>query len=410
MNVLVTRKQEHSWKPDEQYGDHRVVQPGAVPGAVRPPPAAGLGELGGPGRDLRGDAARPAPLQRARAGRPPARRGRLKSSGRAAGPWPLQHSGGRGEPGMEYPRTGGRGFPILAPRRGAGTIPLLTGRRAAGVLDAVQGPGPAPLARAGHPRHALHRADAGPGRGHPRRPRRPRPDRHRPDRHRQDRRLPAADPAPPPRPAARHDAAPSSSRPRASWPSRSTTSASGWPTTRRCASASLVGGAADGAAGEGPAGRRRTASSPRPAGCSTTCGRTRPASTRSTPSSSTRPTACSTWASCPDLKRIVARLPARKQTLLFSATMPPVIAKLAARDPARPADDPDRPAQRPGGRHHPGRLPGRRAPQDGAAAPPAAATPRCRRCWCSRAPSSRRSGWRGSSPPTASRWPSCTAT
>src|SRR5438270_7542684 len=38
----------------------------------------------------------------------------------------------------------------------------------------------------------------------------------------------------------------------------------------------------------------------------------------------------------PDLKRIVARLPAREQTLLFSATMPPVIAKLAReilRDP-----------------------------------------------------------------------------
>src|SRR5947209_1042133 len=38
----------------------------------------------------------------------------------------------------------------------------------------------------------------------------------------------------------------------------------------------------------------------------------------------------------PDLKRIVARLPSRKQTLLFSATMPPVIAKLAKeilRDP-----------------------------------------------------------------------------
>lgn len=31
----------------------------------------------------------------------------------------------------------------------------------------------------------------------------------------------------------------------------------------------------------------------------------------------------------PDLKRIVARLPAREQTLLFSATMPPVIANLA---------------------------------------------------------------------------------
>lgn len=40
----------------------------------------------------------------------------------------------------------------------------------------------------------------------------------------------------------------------------------------------------------------------------------------------------------PDLKRIVARLPAREQTLLFSATMPPVIVKLAGdilRDPLR---------------------------------------------------------------------------
>ena len=39
----------------------------------------------------------------------------------------------------------------------------------------------------------------------------------------------------------------------------------------------------------------------------------------------------------PDVKRIVARLPARGQTLLFSATLPPVIAKLAAellRNPA----------------------------------------------------------------------------
>jgi ATP-dependent RNA helicase RhlE len=38
----------------------------------------------------------------------------------------------------------------------------------------------------------------------------------------------------------------------------------------------------------------------------------------------------------PDLKRVVARLPAREQTLLFSATMPPVIARLAReilRDP-----------------------------------------------------------------------------
>src|SRR6266436_4034515 len=38
----------------------------------------------------------------------------------------------------------------------------------------------------------------------------------------------------------------------------------------------------------------------------------------------------------PDLKRIVARLPARKQTLLFSATMPPVIARLAGEILRRP--------------------------------------------------------------------------
>jgi ATP-dependent RNA helicase RhlE len=39
----------------------------------------------------------------------------------------------------------------------------------------------------------------------------------------------------------------------------------------------------------------------------------------------------------PDIKRIVARLPGRRQTLLFSATMPPVIAKLAAEILRNPA-------------------------------------------------------------------------
>jgi ATP-dependent RNA helicase RhlE len=39
----------------------------------------------------------------------------------------------------------------------------------------------------------------------------------------------------------------------------------------------------------------------------------------------------------PDIKRIIARLPARKQTLLFSATMPPVIAKLASEILRKPA-------------------------------------------------------------------------
>jgi ATP-dependent RNA helicase RhlE len=39
----------------------------------------------------------------------------------------------------------------------------------------------------------------------------------------------------------------------------------------------------------------------------------------------------------PDIKRIIARLPARRQTLLFSATMPPVIAKLASEILRNPA-------------------------------------------------------------------------
>jgi ATP-dependent RNA helicase RhlE len=39
----------------------------------------------------------------------------------------------------------------------------------------------------------------------------------------------------------------------------------------------------------------------------------------------------------PDIKRIVARLPARQQTLLFSATMPPVITKLAQEILKQPA-------------------------------------------------------------------------
>jgi ATP-dependent RNA helicase RhlE len=39
----------------------------------------------------------------------------------------------------------------------------------------------------------------------------------------------------------------------------------------------------------------------------------------------------------PDLKRIVARLPAREQTLLFSATMPPTIARLAGEILRQPA-------------------------------------------------------------------------
>ena len=105
----------------------------------------------------------------------------------------------------------------------------------------------------------------------------------------------------------------------------------------------------------------------------------------------------------PDIKRIIARLPGRKQTLLFSATMPPVIARLAGEILRNPATV---------------QVGRRSAPAVGitqAAYPVAehlktalccaicSGTPRCPRCWCSPAPSDRLAGWRGPSRPTASR-------
>jgi len=41
-----------------------------------------------------------------------------------------------------------------------------------------------------------------------------------------------------------------------------------------------------------------------------------------------RPTGCWTWDFLPDIKRILKMVPAKRQTLLFSATMPPPIAAL----------------------------------------------------------------------------------
>ena len=66
-------------------------------------------------------------------------------------------------------------------------------------------------------------------------------------------------------------------------------------------------------------------------------------------SSSTKPTACSTWASSMTIKRIVATFPAKRQTLLFSATMPGEIRELAgaSRDPVRIAVDPGGDDRRP---------------------------------------------------------------
>ena len=52
-------------------------------------------------------------------------------------------------------------------------------------------------------------------------------------------------------------------------------------------------------------------------------------SARSAPSSSTRPTGCSTWASGPQVERILKTVPTLRQTLLFSATLEGAVADLA---------------------------------------------------------------------------------
>ena len=85
-------------------------------------------------------------------------------------------------------------------------------------------------------------------------------------------------------------------------------------------------------------GAASTSSSPRRAARSTTSSAARSSSTACRSSCSTRPTRCSTWASPRTSRRSSRRRPAERQTALFSATMPPRIARIAKqhlRDPAR---------------------------------------------------------------------------
>ena len=56
-------------------------------------------------------------------------------------------------------------------------------------------------------------------------------------------------------------------------------------------------------------------------------------------SCSTKPTACSTWASCPTSAACCGTCPTKRQTLFFSATMPAPIGDAGARDAEEPGDD-----------------------------------------------------------------------
>ena len=69
----------------------------------------------------------------------------------------------------------------------------------------------------------------------------------------------------------------------------------------------------------------------------------------------------------PDIRRVLRHLPAKRQTLFFSATMPPPIAELSREMLHNPATiNLERRADA-GDRHHAGGLPGAAAPEGGAA-------------------------------------------
>ena len=70
----------------------------------------------------------------------------------------------------------------------------------------------------------------------------------------------------------------------------------------------------------------------------------------------------------PDIRRVLKHLPTRRQTLFFSATMPPPIAQLTREMLKNPVHRQPRAQGRAGRRDHAGRLPGASEPQGAAAA------------------------------------------
>ena len=92
----------------------------------------------------------------------------------------------------------------------------------------------------------------------------------------------------------------------------------------------------------------------------------------------------------PDIQRIIALLPAKRQNLLFSATFSDDIRRLSGGDPARPGHGRGRAAEHRRRGRPPARLPGRPRPQGGAARPPDPQATTCTRCSSSRGRSSPR--------------------
>ena len=125
---------------------------------------------------------------------------------------------------------------------------------------------------------------------------------------------------------------------RCRWRRRSTATGTTW--VRVCLP--VYGGAADRPAAPGAQARRRRRGGDAGAGARPHPPRHARSSSGVGSSCSTRPTRCSTWASPRTSRRSSRRPPSERQTVLFSATMPPRIDAHRPPAPARPGADRDR--------------------------------------------------------------------
>ena len=116
-----------------------------------------------------------------------------------------------------------------------------------------------------------------------------------------------------------------------------------------------------------PSAAASTCSSPRPGGCSTTSGALREAARRSSTWCSTRPTGCSTWASCPTSGGCCATCPPSGRRCSSAPRCRRPIATLTREMLHNPATINLERKPAPGGRHHAGGLPGAPGAQGGAA-------------------------------------------
>ena len=112
----------------------------------------------------------------------------------------------------------------------------------------------------------------------------------------------------------------------------------------------------------------------------------------------------------PDVRRILSLLPAKRQNMLFSATLTKDVMRVAGPDPERPRPVEVAPSATPVEGHQPGHLPGGRGPEDRPARPPARRERSSTGCSSSRAPSTAPTGSAAIWSAAASRAPPSTPT